>query len=139
MAVVALSTEPLVPADLLAAVDDTRAGAVAVFVGRVRDHDPAVQGRVVALEYSAHPDAAAVLGRLADEASAHEGVLRLALAHRVGRLAVGEPALVAVVATAHRALAFDVCRELVEAVKAELPVWKREVLADGSHVWAGLT
>ncbi|GEN78789.1 molybdenum cofactor biosynthesis protein MoaE [Actinotalea fermentans] len=139
MAVVALSAEPLVPADLLAAVDDTQAGAVAVFVGRVRDHDPAVQGRVVALEYSAHPDAAAVLGRLADEASAHEGVLRLALAHRVGRLAVGEPALVAVVATAHRALAFDVCRDLVEAVKAELPVWKREVLADGSHVWAGLT
>lgn len=139
MAVAALSAEPLVPADLFAAVDEPRAGAVATFVGRVRDHAPAVHGAVVALEYSAHPDAAAVLVRLADEAGAREGVLHVALAHRVGRLAVGEPALVAVVATAHRALAFDVCRDLVEAVKAELPVWKREVLADGSHVWAGLT
>lgn len=139
MALAMLSGEPLVPADLLAAVDDPRAGAVATFVGRVRDHDPRVDGEVVALEYSAHPDAAAVLARLADEAGAGEGVLHVALAHRVGRLAVGDPALVAVVATAHRGLAFDVCRDLVESVKAELPVWKREVLADGSHIWAGLT
>ena len=53
-------------------------------------------------------------------------------------LAVGEAAIVAAVATAHRALAFDVCRDLVETVKAELPIWKREVLHDGSHVWVGL-
>lgn len=139
MSLVTLSAQPLVAADFLAAVDDPRAGALATFVGRVRDHDPAVAGEVVALEYSAHPDAAAVLDRLAEAARAREGVLQVALGHRVGRLAVGEPALVAVVATAHRALAFDVCRALVEAVKAELPVWKREVLADGSHVWAGLT
>src|SRR5690606_38393225 len=100
-------------------------GAVATFIGRVRDHDPAVTGEVVALEYSAHPDAPAVLARLADDARARGGVLGVALGHRTGRLAVGEPALVAVVATAHRELAFDVCRALVEAVKAELPVWKR--------------
>ncbi len=136
---VTLSPEPLSPSAFLAAVDDPRAGAVATFVGRVRDHDPAVTGEVVALEYSAHPDAQAVLARLADDARARDGVLGVALGHRIGRLPVGEPALVAVVATAHRDLAFDVCRALVEAVKAELPVWKREVLADGSHVWAGLT
>lgn len=136
---VSLSTEPLSPPELLAAVDDPRAGAVAAFVGQVRDHDPAVTGEVVALEYSAHPDAPAVLDRLAADARGRAGVLGVALAHRVGRLAVGEPALVAVVATAHRALAFEVCRDLVEAVKTELPVWKREVLADGTHVWAGLT
>ncbi len=139
MVLAALSAEPLVPAAFLGAVDDPRAGAVATFVGRVRDHDPRVEGEVVGLEYSAHPDAAAVLTRLAAEAAARDGVLQVALAHRVGRLAVGEPALVAVVATAHRALAFDVCRDLVEAVKAQLPVWKRELLVDGSHVWAGLT
>lgn len=136
---VALSVEPLAVTALLAAVDDPRAGAVAAFVGQVRDHDPAVSGEVVALEYTAHPDAAGVLARLAADARAREGVLGVALGHRVGRLEVGEPALVAAVSTAHRALAFDVCRDLVEAVKAELPVWKREVLADGSHVWAGLT
>lgn len=134
-----LSAEPLSLAAHVAAVGDPRAGAVATFVGQVRDHDPAVTGVVVGLEYSAHPDAAVVLARLAAEARARDGVLGVAVSHRVGRLGVGDPALVAAVATAHRELAFAVCRELVEAVKAELPVWKREILADGSHVWPGLT
>lgn len=138
-ALVGLSAEPLSAAAHLTAVENPRSGAVAVFVGRVRDHDPGVTGTVVALEYTAHPDAPAVLARLADAAQAREGVLGVALSHRVGTLGVGEPALVAVVATAHRELAFEVCRDLVEAVKADLPVWKREVLADGSHVWSGLT
>ena len=115
-----------------------RAGAVATFLGVVRDHDPSVEGEVVALDYSAHPDAEAVLARLAGDAAATDGVLGVAVSHRVGLLRVGEAAIVAAVATAHRALAFDVCRELVETVKAELPVWKREVLRDGSHVWVGL-
>jgi molybdopterin synthase catalytic subunit len=139
VSLVALSAEPLSTAAHLAAVDDPRSGAVAAFVGRVRDHDPGVSGEVVALDYSAHPDAPGVLERLAAAARGRDGVLGVALSHRIGRVAVGEPALVAVVATAHRDLAFDVCRDLVEAVKAELPVWKRELLADGSHVWAGLT
>lgn len=116
---------------------DPRSGAVATFVGQVRDHDPSVDGTVVALEYSAHPDAEAVLRRLAAGAADREGVLRVAVSHRIGLLEVGEAAVVAAVATAHRSLAFDVCRELVETVKAELPVWKREILADGSHVWVG--
>jgi molybdopterin synthase catalytic subunit len=122
----------------LAAVRDPRAGAVATFIGQVRNHDASVAGEVVALEYSAHPDAGAVLERLATEA-AQDGVLALAVSHRVGLVQVGEPAIVVAVATAHRALAFEVCRVLVERVKAELPVWKREILADGSHVWVGLT
>lgn len=136
---VRLDDTPLSVTEHLAAVADSRAGAVATFVGQVRDHDPGVTGEVVALEYTAHPDAAAVLERLAERALGVPEVLGVAVSHRVGRLSVGDPALVAVVATAHRALAFDVCRELVEAIKAELPVWKREVLADGSHVWPGLT
>ncbi|NCT92269.1 molybdenum cofactor biosynthesis protein MoaE [Cellulomonas sp. APG4] len=133
----ALSAQPLDLAAHVAAVQHTRAGAVATFVGQVRDHDPSVTGEVTALEYSAHPDAPAVLERLASTAAAHDGVLGLAVSHRVGRLEVGEPAIVVAVATAHRELAFTVCRDLVECVKAELPVWKRELLADGSHVWVG--
>jgi molybdopterin synthase catalytic subunit len=124
--------------DHLAAVASPRAGAVASFVGVVRDHDPGSSGRVVALEYSAHPDAPAVLGRISGELAARDGVLGLAVSHRVGRLAVGDVALVAAVASAHRELAFDVCRELVERVKAELPVWKKQLVADGSHSWVGL-
>lgn len=123
---------------LLARVTHPAAGAVASFVGQVRDHDPSVAGRVVALEYSAHPDAAAVLARVADEVAAREGILGLAVQHRVGLLGVGDAAIVAAVSSAHRDLAFRACQDLVEQVKAELPMWKREVLEDGSHVWVGL-
>ena len=119
-------------------VSDPRAGAVATFVGLVRDHDPSVEGRVVGLDYTAHPTAQDVLERLASAAAAQEDVIGVAVSHRIGHLAVGEAAIVAAVSTAHRAEAFDVCRALVETVKAELPVWKREVLEDGSHVWVGL-
>jgi molybdopterin synthase catalytic subunit len=118
-------------------VSDPRAGAVATFVGLVRDHDPSVEGRVVGLDYTAHPTAEDVLARIAREALTDD-VLGIAVSHRVGHLAVGEAAIVAAVSTAHRAEAFEVCRALVETVKAELPVWKREVLEDGSHVWVGL-
>ena len=118
-------------------VSDPRAGAVATFVGLVRDHDPSVEGRVVGLDYTAHPTAQDVLSRIA-QAALTDDVLGIAVSHRVGQLAVGEAAIVAAVSTAHRAEAFDVCRALVETVKAELPVWKREILADGSHVWVGL-
>jgi molybdopterin synthase catalytic subunit len=134
----AVTTDVLDLAAHLAAVSDPRAGAVATFVGQVRDHDPSVQGPVVALDYTAHPDAATVLRRLVEQASATPGVLGAAVSHRLGLLAVGEAAIVAAVSTAHRALAFEVCSTLVETVKAELPVWKREVLADGSHVWVGV-
>ena len=118
-------------------VSDPRAGAVATFVGLVRDHDPSVEGRVVALDYSAHPSAQATLSAIA-QAAATDDVLGIAISHRVGHLPVGEAAIVAAVSTAHRAEAFEVCRALVETVKAELPVWKREILANGSHVWVGL-
>jgi molybdopterin synthase catalytic subunit len=115
------------------------AGAVATFAGLVRDHDPSVNGRVVALEYSAHPDAAETLRRIADDVAAGDDILGVAVSHRIGHLEVGQAAIVAAVASAHRAAAFDACRRLVETVKAELPVWKREILEDGSHIWVGMT
>lgn len=133
-----LSAAPLDVAAHLDAVVSPHAGAVATFVGTVRDHDPEATGEVVTLEYSAHPDAGAVLRRLAEELAAHDGVLGLAVSHRVGSLRVGDVAIVAAVSTAHRALAFEVCRALVERVKAELPVWKKQVVADGTHTWVGL-
>lgn len=114
------------------------AGAVSVFVGQVRDHDPSVQGPVAALEYSAHPEAEAVLERLVTAAEGRPGVLGVAATHRLGRLEVGEIAVVVAVSTSHRRLAFEICAELVETIKRELPVWKREILADGTHHWVGL-
>ena len=121
----------------VAAVSRPRHGAIATFLGVVRDHDPSVEGEVVALEYSAHPDAARILAEIC---SSHDGPdVHIAATHRVGRLAVGEAALVAAVASAHRREALDTLDALVEHIKAELPVWKKEILADGSHTWVGIS
>jgi molybdopterin synthase catalytic subunit len=130
-----VTAAPLDLAEHLAAVDDPTCGAVVTFVGRVRDHDPEATGSVVAVEYSAHPDAARLLGELADRAEA-AGAL-VSVSHRVGTLQVGEIALLACVATAHRADAYAVSRGLVEEIKASLPVWKRQVEADGATRWIG--
>ncbi|MFW2514615.1 molybdenum cofactor biosynthesis protein MoaE [Demequina sp. SO4-13] len=120
----------------VAAVTGPQHGAVATFLGQVRDHDPSVEGEVTHLEYSAHPDAEAEIARIAREICPDGAAL--AVTHRVGLLAVGDAAIIAAVASPHRAQAFETCRELVERVKAELPVWKREILSDGSHTWVGI-
>ena len=124
----------------LAAVDDARAGAVTTFLGRVRDHDPDAAGEVVALEYSSHPDAERILRDLAERAVAAgvSGEAIVAVSHRIGRLPVGSAAVVVAVAAAHRDEAFVVCREIIEAIKRELPIWKRQVEADGTTAWKGI-
>lgn len=121
----------------LAAVDDPAMGAVTTFVGRVRDHDPDAASAVVALEYTSHPDAEATLRRIA-ETSLGAAEALVAVSHRVGRLEVGDIAVVIAVASAHRAESFAVCRDVIETIKAELPVWKRQVEADGTSTWLGL-
>jgi len=109
------------------------AGAVVSFAGVVRDHDG---GRgVVELEYEGHPSAEAVLAEVAAEIAADPAVYAVAVSHRVGKLEIGEVALAAAVSTAHRAAAFAACARLVEEVKARLPIWKRQVFADGTEEW----
>ena len=120
----------------LEAVKGPEFGAVATFIGQIRDHDPGASGEVDRLEYSAHPDAEAILGKIADELE-RPGI-RVAVGHRTGTVAVGEPALIACVAAAHRQPAYEVSRELVERIKAEVPIWKHQVAADGSKNWQGL-
>jgi len=131
--VVAVTTEPL---DLTAherAVADVRAGAVVSFQGVVRDHD---HGRsVTLLEYEGHPSAGEVLRQVADEIAADPDVYAVAVSHRTGPLAIGDVALAAAVSTAHRAAAFAACARLVDEVKARLPIWKRQVFADGTDEW----
>jgi len=131
-----ISAEPIELADHVAAVSGPAVGAISVFLGTVRDTDPDAAGSVVALEYSAHPDAEETLARIAGEADGPE--LEIAVSHRVGRLGIGEPAVVIAVASGHRDEAFVACRALIEAIKHELPVWKRQVEADGSTAWKGL-
>lgn len=132
-----ISTEPLDVGAHLAAVEDAAHGAVASFVGLVRDHDPDAAGTVVALEYTAHPDAEAALARIGVDAIGDRDIA-VAVSHRTGRLSVGEPAVVVAVASGHRDDAFAVCRAVIETIKTDLPVWKRQVEADGTTAWKGL-
>ena len=130
---VAVSAEPLDVAEHEAFVTRGGAGAHVVFCGVVRDHD---HGReVVELEYQAHPSAVDVLREVAEEFAGLPDVLAVAVSHRVGMLAIGDTALVAAVATPHRREAFDTCARLVDEVKRRLPVWKRQVFADGTDEW----
>ncbi|MGH3777852.1 MAG: molybdenum cofactor biosynthesis protein MoaE [Pseudonocardiaceae bacterium] len=110
------------------------AGAVVSFAGVVRDHDG---GRGVrALEYSSHPGAGDVITRVATQVAAkHPDVHALAVSHRIGPLAIGDSALVCAVSAAHRAEAFAACAALVDEVKLQLPIWKRQEFADGSEEW----
>jgi molybdopterin synthase catalytic subunit len=126
---------PLSLDEVLDAVRHPRAGGIATFIGVVRERD---QGRdVEALEYTCHPSAPRVLRELAERAGAAAGVTRLAVLHRVGHLEVGDVAVVVAVSAAHRAVALDVCHELIDAVKASAPVWKHQIFADGSDEWVG--
>jgi molybdopterin synthase catalytic subunit len=129
------------PAELLALVSRPGSGAVVEFVGVVRDHDPQAAGRVVALDYTCHPSAPERIGEIVRAVLAGadpEGQCTVAAVHRIGHLVVGDNAFVVAVSSAHRALAFAVCAQVVEQVKAELPIWKQQFEADGSYRWSNL-
>lgn len=132
-----LTTRPLDPAALLARVADPSAGGTGLFVGTVRDHHEGVA--VTGLVYEVWEErSAAELDRVAHAvAAAHPTVRAVAVAHRHGPLAVGEHAIVAAASAPHRAPAQAAVAELVERVKAEVPIWKREELAEGGHRWPG--
>jgi len=125
------------PLDLLAhlqAVSRPSAGAVASFHGLVRDHDGGEA--VTQLEYQAHPSAGEIIVQIAIEIAAGEGIDCVAISHRVDAvLEIGDIAIVCAVSAAHRGEAFQACEQLVERVKHELPVWKRQTLIDGRQDW----
>jgi molybdopterin synthase catalytic subunit len=135
IALLAVRADALSVDEVLAAVRDPGAGGVAVFVGTVREHDA---GRhVVRLEYSAHPSAQDELRRVAEKVVADHPVSRLAAVHRVGSLEIGELAVVAAVSCPHRAEAFAACRQLIDELKASVPIWKHQQFADGTAEWVG--
>lgn len=135
MAVVraAVTDAPIDVAAVLAAVTHPRAGGHGLFVGTVRDLD---EGRsVTGLAYEAHPSAQRLIAEVAQRHSG--GVLAVAVEHRVGELAIGDVAVVVAVSAEHRAEALNACHRLIDAVKAEVPIWKRQTFAGGSHEWVG--
>jgi molybdopterin synthase catalytic subunit len=111
------------------------AGAIATFIGTVRDHG---RGRAVThLEYEAYaPAAELTMAQIGDEIRERWGIDHVAISHRVGSLAVGETSVVISVASAHRDAAFEACRYAIERIKEIVPIWKKEHYADGA-AWLG--
>jgi molybdopterin synthase catalytic subunit len=131
----ALRDVPLDVAEVLTAVEDPAAGGVVSFHGLVRDTDGG-KG-VCELEYVAHPDAEAALRAVAEAVAADLPVCGLAAVHRTGLLQVGEVAVVVAASAPHRAEAFEAARRLIDDLKHSVPVWKRQVFADGTQEWVG--
>jgi molybdopterin synthase catalytic subunit len=130
----ALTREPIDAERLVAAAKGGEDGAVVVFDGIVRNH---TRGRkTLYLDYEAYEEMAQrQMGELAREARTRFGVRHVTIVHRLGRLEVGETSVLIVVASAHRAQAFEACRWLIDTLKKTVPIWKKETFADGA-VWA---
>jgi molybdopterin synthase catalytic subunit len=119
----------------IAAVSDSDSGAIAVFLGTTRRDTEGGRG-VVALDYEAYGEMAeAQMRRLAEEARNRWRISRIAMLHRIGRVDVGEPSVLIAVSTPHRAEAFDACRFLIDSIKAEATIWKKEIWSDQSSSW----
>ncbi|HEV8673670.1 MAG TPA: molybdenum cofactor biosynthesis protein MoaE [Methylomirabilota bacterium] len=132
-----VTAEPLSADALADAVTVPEAGGVVVFLGVVRDNNAG--RRVVALEYEAHaPMAEAKMKEIGDAVHRRwPAVKQVMMAHRVGRLAIGEASVIVAVSAAHRHDAFEACHFAIDRLKETVPIWKREIFEDGA-VWVGL-
>ncbi len=120
--------------ELLAASKEGEDGAVVVFDGIVRNHTR--ERQTLYLDYEAYEEMARrQMRELATEARSRFGVRQVTMVHRLGRLEVGETSVLIVVASAHRAQAFEACRWLIDTLKKTVPIWKKETFVDGT-VWA---
>lgn len=131
-----ITEDPLDAAALINSARRDTCGAVASFIGAVRNHDGGES--VDAIEYSSHPSSPQILREIVSEMRDRPGVHCIVAWHRVGRLEIGDDAMVVAVAAEHRAQAFSAVETIVEDVKAKLPIWKKQELSDGSHNWSGL-
>jgi molybdopterin synthase catalytic subunit len=138
--VTAISPKPLDVDGAIAAVSDPGAGAVATFIGTVRE-SPAAPGNadrsVVRLDYDAHPTLAhEKLRAIVEAATTKWDLVKIVAIHRSGECAVGEPSVVIACSAPHRGDALNACHWIIDEVKSGVPIWKREVYADGSE-WIG--
>jgi len=133
MKLTAITTAPLDADGLVKALDSGGIGAVCVFLGLVRDNN---KGRTVLyLEYEAYePLALRGLDLIVEEAGARWADVRLAIHHRIGRLAIGEASVAIAAASPHRANAFAASRYAIERIKQIVPIWKHEYF-EGGDVW----
>ncbi len=131
-----LSSQPLDSASAVAFVTVAEAGGIAQFVGTTRAEKNRQGHALIALDYEAYPEmASAQMQDLAARARQRWPVLKLALLHRTGRVAVGEPSVIIAVSAPHRGEAFDACRWLIDTLKSEVAIWKKEIWNDGTGTW----
>lgn len=130
---IGIQAEEILVDDLLRAVRSTRCGAVALFLGTVRDHNRG--RRVLYLEYQAYAEMAeSELRKLAAETERRFEISDVALLHRTGRLELGEISVAVAIAAPHRVAAIEACRYVIDTLKQTVPIWKKEVF-DGGEVW----
>jgi len=131
---IVLTREPIDAAALAASVRTPEDGAVATFDGCVRNHS---RGKTTLyLEYEAYePMALAKMAEICAEMRSRFSIHRVAMAHRLGRLEIGETSVFVAVSAAHRAAALEACRFVIDTLKRTVPIWKKEFFADGA-VWA---
>jgi len=128
-----VTAEPLDPQRLIDHVRRDESGAVALFLGVVRDNS--MGRRVLYLEYDAYPEMATrVMREIAEEAMTRWPITDIAMQHRTGRLEIGETSLLIAVSSPHRREAFEACHHLVDRFKEVVPIWKKEVW-EGGEVW----
>lgn len=132
---IVVSADPIDPAALVAHVGTPGAGAVVLFLGTVRDHSGDKHG-IVALEYEAYAGVVEEsISAVVAEARQRWPLEAVAVAHRTGRLVVGEASVGVAVSAAHRPEAFLAARYLIDELKQRAPIWKKEIAADGSGEW----
>ncbi|MBF8253164.1 MAG: molybdopterin synthase catalytic subunit [Actinobacteria bacterium] len=128
-----VTTQIIEVEQLAALVRDNRAGAVVVFSGDVRNHDGGKE--VISLTYEIHPTANEQIAIITHALLAQRDVIKVALSHRYGEIAIGETAFAVAVSAAHREAAFETCSALVDEIKAKLPIWKHQRFTDGTDEW----
>jgi molybdopterin synthase catalytic subunit len=128
-----VTTQIIEVEQLAALVRDNRAGAVVVFSGDVRNHDGGKE--VISLTYEIHPTANVQIAIITQALLAQRDVIKVALSHRYGEIAIGETAFAVAVSAAHREAAFETCSALVDEIKAKLPIWKHQRFTDGTDEW----
>jgi molybdopterin synthase catalytic subunit len=133
---VRLITSPIDTQEAAESVRTPESGGIDVFIGTTRNQS---RGRaVLALDYEAYePMALKVMALLEREACDRWPLQRVTIVHRLGRVEVGETSVVVAVSSAHRKEAFEACRFLIDRLKQDVPIWKREYFADGSIEWSG--
>ena len=120
----------------IAFVTAPNAGGIDVFLGTTRAERSSSGQQLIALDYEAYEQMALEQMRaLAQRAREQFVVVKIAMLHRIGRVVVGEPSVAIAVSCPHRGQAFDACRFLIDELKKQVTIWKKEVWADGSTSW----